>query len=472
MGYRSTLGGQALRAPERPPYGRWRRTLPLLITVLQLWVRWRILRLRRCIFGAANLEGATRAFHQSAAEAIVRLAVKQQGLIIKACQFLGSRADILMEEYVRTLSLLHDSVPPRPWAEMRRIIETELGSTVEELYASFDPQPIAAASLAQVYRARLADGTDVAVKVQYPGIERVIEWDLEAIRWLANVWAKIETVFDLRPVAEEMSRNAPEEVDFIHEGRAAEELRERLGERTDVVIPRINWERSARRVLTMDYLDGLRITDLEALRAAGVDPPEAADILIDLYNTMILRHGMFHADPHPGNLLVLPSDGDHPLRIGLIDFGLTKRLTDEFREMVIVLTTAIIAQRPGEITEAMEDMGFRARIRDEETYAAVGQAFLGDVLRSGKAYIDQQLFAEVNIRLGRILRANPLVEVPPDVILIARVMGLLSGISRSLESNADLLASIEAYLQPPALATSPPVSASATPGVRASATDT
>ena len=453
MGYRSTLGGRALKAPRRPPYGRWRRALPLVGTVLGLWLRWRVLRLRRRISGVAALEGATSRFHQAAAEAIVRRAVAQQGLIVKACQFLGSRADILMEEYVRTLSLLHDAVPPRPWDEMRAVIERELGAPVDELYTSFDPEPIAAASLAQVYRARLADGTDVAVKVQYPGIERVVQWDLETIRWLARLWAKIETIFDLRPIAEEMSRNSPDEVDFIHEGHAAEELRGLLSERDDVVIPRIYWERSARRVLTMDYLDGIRITDLEALRAAGVHPPAAAEILIDLYNTMILRHGMFHADPHPGNLLVLPPEGEAPLRIGLIDFGLTKRLPDEFREMVIVLTTAIIAQRSSEITEAMEDMGFRARVRDEETYAAVGQAFLGDVLRSGKAYIDQQLFAEVNVRLGRVLRANPLVEVPPDVILIARVMGLLSGIGRSLESDADLLASIEAYLQPPPLDT-------------------
>lgn len=449
MAYRSEVGGKQIHAPVRPPYGRIRRSLPLVATVVSLWLRWRLLRIQRRLFGVAAMEGATHRFHQAAAEAIVRRAVKQQGLIIKTCQFLGSRADILMEEYVRTLSLLHDAVPPRPWPEMRAVIEGELGATVEELYATFDPHPIAAASLAQVYRATLHDGTDVAVKVQYPGIERVVEWDLDVIRWLANVWARIETVFDLRPVAQEMSRNAPEEVDFLHEGRASEELAALLHARPDVTIPRIYWQRSARRVLTMDYLDGIRITDLEALRAAGVDPARAADTLIDLYNTMILRHGMFHADPHPGNLLVLPPDGTHPMRIGLIDFGLTKRLTDEFREMVIVLTTAIIAQRPTEITEAMEDMGFRARVRDEETYAAIGQAFLGDVLRSGKAYIDQQLFAEVNVRLGRILRANPLVEVPPDVILIARVMGLLSGISRSLESEADLLAAIEEYLRPP-----------------------
>src|SRR5262249_45004614 len=136
-----------------------------------------------------------------------------------------------------------------------------------------------------------------------------------------------------------------------------------------------------------------------------------------------------------------------PARIGLIDFGLTKRLPDEFRQQVVVLTSAIVAQHREQVTEAMEGMGFRTRFYDEDTYYALGEAFLGDVLRSGRAYADQALFAEVNMRIGRILRANPLVEVPGDVILIARVMGLLSGIGRTLDSKTDLIDSLIPYLE-------------------------
>jgi predicted unusual protein kinase regulating ubiquinone biosynthesis (AarF/ABC1/UbiB family) len=231
-------------------------------TVVWLWARWRWLRIRRRV-QRDELPEATARFHLGAARAMVNRAVRQQGLIIKAAQFLGSRADIMREEYVETLSLLHDRVPPRPWSEMRPLIERELGGRVEDLYAEFDHRPIAAASLAQVYRARLDDGTDVAVKVQYPGIQRIVEWDLETIRWLAEVWARIENVLDFRPVATEMERNAPEEIDFIHEGRAAEEIAALLADRDDVVVPRIYWERSSRRVLTMDYLDGIKITDVD-----------------------------------------------------------------------------------------------------------------------------------------------------------------------------------------------------------------
>ena len=379
----------------------------MAITVVLVWLRWRWLRIMRRL-RRSELPEATARFHLSAARSIVRRSLRQQGLIIKAVQFLGSRADILREEYVATMSLVHDGVPPRPWEEMQPLIERELGGRVDDLYAEFDREPVAAASLAQVYRARLHDGTDVAVKVQYPGIDRIVGWDIETIRWLTTIWARIESVIDFRPLAAELERNAPDEIDFEHEGRAAEEIAELLASRDDVVVPRIYWERSSRRVLTMDYLDGIKITNVEELRALGVDTAATAEALIDIYNVMILRHGMFHADPHPGNLFVLPPHDGEPARIGLVDFGLTKRLPDEFRQQVIVLTSAIIAQHRAEVSTAMEDMGFRTRVRDEETYYELGEAFLGDVLRSGRAYADQQLFADVNLRLGRVLRANPL----------------------------------------------------------------
>ena len=442
---RSARAG-GLRAPRRPPAGRWRRFLPLAATVARLWLRWRWLRLRRRLL-RSGLPEETARFHRSAAIAVVRRAVRQQGLIVKAAQFLGSRADILREEYVEILSLLHDAVPPRPWAEMRPLIERELGGRVGDLFAAFDRRPVAAASLAQVYRARLHDGTDAAVKVQYPGIGRIIAHDLETIRRLAALWARLETALDFRPIAAELERNAPEEIDFVHEGRAAEEIAALLAGRGDVAVPRIHWERSSRRVLTMDYLDGVRITDTAGLRALGADPRQVADSLIDVYNAMVLRHGLFHADPHPGNLIVLPPRDGGPARIGLVDFGLTKRLPEAFRQQVVVLTSAIVAQHRAEAAAAMEDMGFRTRVRDEATYYEIGEAFLGEVLRSGQAYADQRLFAEVNVRLNRVLRANPLVEVPGDVVLIARVMGLLSGIGRTLDSKTDLIEAILPYLE-------------------------
>jgi len=268
---------------------------------------------------------------------------------------------------------------------------------------------------------------------------------------LVNIWAKFEQVIDFRPVVDEMERNAPEEVDFIHEGHAAERVTALLADRDDVVIPRIYWERSSKRVLTMDYIDGIKISDVETQRAEGINTPAVADTLVDLFNTMILERGVFHADPHPGNLFVVPNEVEGgAARIGLVDFGLTKTLPDEFREQLIVLTSAIVSEQPEAITGTMEEMGFRTRERNDETYTALGEAFLGDVLRSGKAYADQEMVAQINERLGSVLRSNPLVDVPGDVILIARVMGLLSGLGKMLESETDLLDAVMPYLDPDA----------------------
>ncbi len=248
------MNAPAPRPHRRPPTGRLGRTIPIAATIIRLWLLWRWLRIKRRIYGAEAMREATHQFHRGAALAVVRRAIRQQGLIIKTCQFLGSRADVLMDEYVRTLSLVHDQVPPRPWTEMRPIIERELGMSIAEAYAAFDARPVAAASLAQVYRARMHDGTAVAVKVQYPGIADIVRWDLDVIDMLASIWARLETVIDFRPIAQEMRRNAPEEVDFIHEGHAAENVARLLADRDDVVIPTIYWERSSRRVLTMDFI--------------------------------------------------------------------------------------------------------------------------------------------------------------------------------------------------------------------------
>lgn len=442
---------QMRETPIRPPYGRLRRTIALGSTVAGLWLRWRWLRVQRRFRGTEAMTDATHRFHLRAAESVVHRAIRQQGLIVKTCQFLGSRADVLMDEYVTTLSLVHDQVPPRPWNEIRPVIEEQLHGTVETLFAEFDKAPIAAASLAQVYRARKHDGTAVAVKVQYPGIDRIVEWDLQSITLLANLWSKLENVIDFRPIAAEMRRYAPDEVDFVHEADAAEALREMLADRDDVVVPRIHRELSSRKVITMDFIEGIKISNVAALRAAGIDTPTVADTLIDLFNEMILKRGMFHADPHPGNVFVIPpTTPGGKAKIALVDFGLTKKIPDEFRQQMIVLTSAIVAQQPEAISSTMSDMGFRTREENVETYTALGEAFLGDVLRSGKAYADQAMVAEVNQRLGKVLRANPLIDVPGDVILIARVMGLLSGLGRTLESKTDLIEALLPYLDPDA----------------------
>jgi aarF domain-containing kinase len=379
--------------------------------------------------------------HRRNAETLYRLAARLQGLMIKPCQFLSSRADLVPDEYITVLSRLQDKVPPRRYAEIREVIRRELGGTPEQLFAEFGHAPIASASLAQVHRARLHDGRDVAVKVQYPGIQRIARADLKNMMLLARILSRIERPFDFTPIVRELEKMVPLELDFVNEGRNAETVARNLRHRPELLVPGIIWEHTSRRVLTMDFIEGFKITDLAAMRAAGVDPAEVAQLLTEAYCEQMLINGFFHADPHPGNLIVQPGP-----RIALIDFGLSKRFPAAFRRAFVELTRAIIEKDDAATARAFQDLGFKAKSNDPKTFIALGDAFLGRAVRENRTYADQEMVAEINAMLTRTLRENPVVEVPSDIVLVGRVTGLLSGLAKTLNSRVDLLQTMMPYV--------------------------
>src|SRR5947208_1465524 len=206
--------------------------------------------------GLVEADGHYARHHRRSAEATYRLATRLEGLPIKVCQFLGSRADILPAEYVDVLSALQDRVPPRPLAQLRPYLERELGAPVGDVFTDLDPVPLASASLAQVHRARLRDGREVPVKIQYPEIADLVAIDLENFALLFGVLARLEPNLDLRVVLEEVQKYVPLELDFCHEAANAERMAEHLAARADVLVPAIVREWSTRRVLGMDYAPG------------------------------------------------------------------------------------------------------------------------------------------------------------------------------------------------------------------------
>jgi predicted unusual protein kinase regulating ubiquinone biosynthesis (AarF/ABC1/UbiB family) len=398
---------------------------------IQLWSRY---------FGEARKEQRYRRQDLRAARALYSASIRLEGLLIKACQFIATRADILPDEWVGTLSGLHDSVPPRPFATIRQQVEKELGRPLEIVFTDFDPRPLAAASLAQVHKARTADGRECAVKVQYPGIEGIIRADLRNLMFTLRLLARLEPELDFRIIARELLKYIPMELDFLNEARNCETLRRNFAARTDVVIPEIYHELSTRRVLTMELVDGAKITDIEALAAAGINKHEVAQKLIEIFTEMILRDGFFHADPHPGNILVQPGP-----RLVLLDFGLAKDFPPAFRDAMVRLTFAILTTNREAILSAFHDLGFRTRDDSPETLLMLADLFLGNSVRRNRAYADRELVGEFAEELPRTLRANPVVEVPADVLLVNRVMGLLSGIGKTLDSRVNLFSTLMPY---------------------------
>ena len=433
-----------MRAPEPEP-GRlvraW-RFVSVAWVAARIYAGYKSIQLWSRIAGDARKEERYRRQDGRAARALYRSAVRLQGMLIKACQFIATRADVLPDAWVDTLSGLHDHVPPRPFAVIRERVERELGRPLDAVFAEFDPQPLASASLAQVHAARLHDGRRCAVKVQYPGIEGIVRADLRNLAVILRVLAWLEHDFDFRVLMREAFKYIPMELDFEHEADNCETIARNLAARADVVVPRVYREFSTRRVLVMELIEGIKITDVAALERAGIDKQAVAQKLMEVFCEQVLRDGFFHADPHPGNVMVQPGP-----RLVLLDFGLAKDFPPRFRDGIVRLTFSILTVDNAGIAAAFEQLGFRTRDGSPETLITLANLLLGNTIRRGRAYADKQLIEEFSEELPRALRVNPIVEVPADVLLVTRVMGLLSGLGKTLDSRVDLFATIMPYAQ-------------------------
>jgi aarF domain-containing kinase len=404
----------------------------------RVFIGYKLISFREKRKGTAWGEPRREQHHRWSATKLYETAVKNQGLLIKTGQFLGTRPDVLPDAYVDVLSGLQDEVPPESFQNVRAHIERELGRPLHEIFAEFDEQPVASASLAQVHRAVLKDGRVCAVKVQYPGIEHIVHIDLANMSFFISVLNRLDRSMDYRFVAEEMRKHIPMELDFINEGHNAERIAADFAGVDDVVVPKIYWEYTSRRVLTMEYIDGVKITDAEGMRRIGVDQWEVAKILVFAFAEMIVKHGFFHADPHPGNLMVLPGP-----RLVLIDFGQAKDLGPAFQEVLVRFTRTLLSNDNAAMGEAFRELGFRTKKDDAEGYQQLGDAYVGRVAKqmqdTGAGWAEGEVFQESYEDAVGILKKNPLTAMPPELLLIGRVFGLLNGLSKTLQARTNML---------------------------------
>ena len=290
----------------------------------------------------------------------VRVAIEELGAtFIKLGQILSTRADILPPEYIAELTKLQDQAPPVDSAVIEEMIVEEFGYPITKVFATFDPVPVAAASIGQAHAATLPDGKEVIVKVRRPGVVEQIEEDLEIIQNLAVTASRrweFADHYDLPGLAQEFAQILRAELDYIREGRNAERFAVNLANNPSIHVPRIYWETTTARVLTLERIRGIKINDLAALDTAGIDRPALAERAVRVILKMILEDGFYHADPHPGNFFIEPGG-----RIGLIDYGMVGIVDVRTQEQLVDIFLAITSQDTERLVDTMLMLGFSSQ---------------------------------------------------------------------------------------------------------------
>ncbi|QJD29670.1 ABC1 kinase family protein [Methylococcus geothermalis] len=371
----------------------------------------------------------------------MRRALEEMGpSFIKLGQILSTRVDLLPPEWIEELSHLQRRVPPLPFEALRPQLESDLGGPLDKLFAAFDTRPLAAASIAQVHRARLHSGEDVVVKIRRPSITKTIDADLRLMAKLAKL---IEFEFPeldyLRPseIVRQFGLSIHRELDFVNECRNTDRLAANFRTDPRIVIPRVHWDYVRERVCVMDYIEGIDAMDLDAVRAAGLDQRTLAKVGADAMLKMILLDGFFHADPHHGNLLYLP---DH--RIAFLDFGMVGRLPELRRHQLVDLLSAIVGRDAQTAADVLLDWAGTVNV-DPDLLIADMDNLIDDY---HGATLKQLSLTQMLTDLTQLMRQHRL-ALPPDLTLLFRALITLDGIGKQNDPDFDIFTQAAPFIE-------------------------
>ncbi len=419
---------------------RYRKTMRMVVRFgLQIW---RLNKTKRFRNKERQAEKQSRLYTKQAKE-FTQVATEMGGLIIKLGQYISAQIGMIPKEYLDELSKLQDTVAPVPTGQILAELERELGASPEAIFADFDQTPIAAASLGQVYRARLKSGEDVAVKVLRPGIEDIIAIDLKTLKdalRLVSRYTSIGSYMDVDMFYDEFRGTLLDELDFMKEGANAESFQRNLLENMTVDIPGIYWDYTTSKVLTMEFMQGVKVSELDQLEALHIDREELASNLIGIYAQMILRDGFFHADPHPGNVLVR-EDGI----ILLLDFGMVGSVSERMRESFIDFGIAVVTNDSEKAVAALRQLGF---IRPNIDVSAFAKNFmtLFDRMMGGSSRSEFRLSEAALDELGDFMRSQPF-QLPSNVMFLGKAVITTLGLVTALDPDVDLVEEVKPYVE-------------------------
>ncbi len=388
------------------------------------------------------------------------------GVMIKVGQFLSARLDVLPVIITNELAGLQDEVQPEKLENLLKVAVSDFGVSLEEKFETIDPQSLAAASIGQVHRARIrrnnATSSDepyeVIIKIQRPDIDKIIEIDLSALKvvsgWLMR-YQPIRKRADVPALMEEFSRSFMEELDYLNEGKNAERFSENFKHDPKILVPKVVWSHTTRRVLTLEYIDAIKITDYPAIEAAGIDRAEVAEKLFSTYLKQIFEDRFFHADPHPGNLFVLPVPAEEIETIGqnwrlvFIDFGMTGLLSESLMNNLREILIAVGTQDAKRIIKAYQSLGVLLPGADldllERATNMVFERFWGKTAPELMAMHQEEAVAFAR-EFGDLLYEMPF-QIPQNLLLLGRCVGILSGLCTGLDTKFNIWTNIGPYAQ-------------------------
>jgi predicted unusual protein kinase regulating ubiquinone biosynthesis (AarF/ABC1/UbiB family) len=404
--------------------------------------------------------------YRKAAAAFRVVAITMGGVMIKLGQFLSARLDVLPREITDELTGLQDEVRPVPFEEIQKVIESEYNAPLTEYFIEFDPVPVAAASIGQVHHARLRLQSEeleeeafvrpVVVKVQRPHIQDVVETDLSALYVVAG-WLKyyrpISKHVNITMLLQELDRSIHEEMDYLAEGKNAETFAVNFENRPEVDVPRVFWKYTTKRVLILEDVQGIKITDYEKIDAAGIDRKEVASRLFGTYLQQIFEDRFFHADPHPGNLFVLPTgemrDGKPEWELVFVDFGMVENITQENMEGLRELLMSIATRDAARLIHSYQQLKVLLPSADLELLQKASMRVFDHLWGKSTSEImefDQNEAIEFAREFEELLYEMPF-QMPENFILFGRCIGILSGMCTGLDKDFNIWLSIGPFAQ-------------------------
>ena len=411
----------------------------LRVSRLLLWTIWVIYRERRRVVRAhARGNDAVRPDSEVLIEVLVAFreaAVELGVLMIKLGQFLSSRVDLLPEKAIALLNTLQDEVPPAPFDHVVQVLESELGRPIEEVFSLLERKCTAAASLGQVHKAVLAStGETVAVKIQRPNNDQLVRMDLSTLKfviWIITRFVDVNGFIDLMGVYHEFKRTIYEEIDYVREAANARRFKEMFKDDPMIYIPRVYDQYLSRRVLVLEWIDGIKINDYAALDAAGIDRLEVAKRTVCAYFYQFFEAGFFHADPHPGNIFVKKeSTGDGPI-VTLVDFGMVGSITKHMKRFMKDVFLAYITRDARSLVHALSELGFideGANLTSiERAMSLMIERYHGMTLGEVSDLDIPEMVQDVEYLLY-----GQQIQIPAQFAFTGRAVGILAGVSTGL----------------------------------------